>query len=126
MLLQNIRTAFKTVRCHNPEDHNQRIITVLLNRNKHTVTQWSDYRWCLDCIYCTLYRPPLQRDQCSQSRCLVPTSNGRRSYASRLTSSQAGNHLTPTSYSGFWLQVALLSAASFQVELTNCHLKTPS
>jgi hypothetical protein len=40
----------------------------------------------------------LDLDQCSQSRCSVTASNGERSSASGLTSSQAGDHPTPTSH----------------------------
>jgi hypothetical protein len=54
----------------------------------------------------TLYKSLLHTDQCSQSCCLVETSSSRCSSASRrLMSSQACNHLTPTSYPDFWLQL---------------------
>jgi hypothetical protein len=47
----------------------------------------------------TLYRLLSHKDLCSRSRWLVATSNGGRSSAPGSTSSQAGGHLTPTSYS---------------------------
>jgi hypothetical protein len=48
--------------------------------------------------------------QCSQSRCLVTASNGGRSSVSWFTSFQAGDHLTPTSYTDRRLQLVLPSA----------------
>jgi hypothetical protein len=48
----------------------------------------------------TLHKSP---HQCSQLRCLVAASNGGRSSTSGLTSSQAGDHLTPSSHC--WLQL---------------------
>jgi hypothetical protein len=52
-------------------------------------------------------------------RCLVASSNGGSSSAFGLTSLQAGSHLTPTSYSDLWLQLALPSAATSRAGLNS-------
>jgi hypothetical protein len=46
-------------------------------------------------------------------------SNSGRSSTSGITSSQGGDHLTPTSHSDRWLQLLLPSAASSRAELTS-------
>jgi hypothetical protein len=69
------------------------------------VTRLSDYRRVLNSqsdllntSTSTPHKSLLHSDQCSQSRCSASASNGERSSASGFTSSQAGDHLTPTSY----------------------------
>jgi hypothetical protein len=75
----------------------------------------------------TLYRSPSRTDWYSESRGLVGASNGGRSSASRLTSLQGGDHLTPTSYSDRWLQLILPSTASSRAGLTSsCQPPTSS
>jgi hypothetical protein len=59
-------------------------------------------------IMTTRHKSLLHTDHCSQSHYSVTASNGRRSSAYGLTSSQAGDHLTPTSL------------------LNNCRLRTNS
>jgi hypothetical protein len=46
----------------------------------------------------TLHKLLLHTDRFSQAHCSLTASNGGRSSASGITSWQAGDHLTPTSY----------------------------
>jgi hypothetical protein len=55
--------------------------------------------WTLIQLVTTPHISQLHTDQCSQSRYPVTASNGGRSSASGLKSSQAGDHPTPASYS---------------------------
>jgi hypothetical protein len=59
-----------------------------------------------------LLRSLSHTDWCPQPRCLVAASKGGSSSASGVTSLQAADHLTPTSYFDSWLQLVLPSATS--------------
>jgi hypothetical protein len=68
--------------------------------------------WTLIQLLTTPHKSLLYSDQCFQSWCSVTVSNGGRSSSSWLTSLQAGDHLTPTSYS------ASLQTAGSQLQLS--------
>jgi hypothetical protein len=66
--------------------------------------------WAFLQLVTTIYTSLSRTDRCSQSRCSVTASNSGRSSTSGLTSLQAGDHPTPTSYFDFsWHFLQLLA-----------------
>jgi hypothetical protein len=79
---------------------------------------WFNYwiYWIVLQLVTTFYKSRSYTDYCHQSCCLVMAFIGGRSSASGLTSLQAGDHLTPTTYSDCWLQLLLPSPLSSQFQ----------
>jgi hypothetical protein len=94
----------------------------------YVYTSWPHFTdYCLTYIHTHTHT---HTEQCRQSRCLITVSNSRRSPASRLTSLQDGDNLTPTSNSDLWLQPILrllaprldwLPTANLQLYLSVLH-----
>jgi hypothetical protein len=88
-----------------------------------TGLDWQFIYWTILRLATTLHRTLLHTDWYLQSRCSVTSSNGGRSSASGLKSSQGGEHFTPVSYSDCWFQLVFPTATSSGLKWTCLKIK---